>query len=320
MLLSVYFCVALKSLEAIQLYVNKFCKEISYIVEGYMDRHATLVYQQAKLEPSSVRHAMLEIQIYKLIQECRERVRLARRQCHTRPNGNGHMTCPMCNIQMIYREQTSEAICTRCGNCVSVLQDMTTSYGDMKQYNCNMVHRYCSYEHFAQCLCDFTGIGNRKIAKHIITYCKASLGTGDHVTSEKVFDVLSSIKETTYYPSKYTIANILRHTPEFVVTQDEVRRARDEYKRYDRWFTTYQHENKIGFRSKKGKLRILWPMRFIMARVFENIDRPDLVQYLRKVSDRKRLALYWEHWNRLSKTIEQKAHGHEFGPVILYPN
>lgn len=264
-------------------------------------------------------HAMLTMQRIKLLDECKACIEYQFETYSEYPTKKGMDLCPKCNQRVLYNPQQGENVCRSCGSCFRMVNDNIATFHDFKQYNCNKIHNYATVEHFAQSLCDFSTIGRRKVPAHVMKLCKKNLGKGNQVTSHKVFALLSQYKLRGYYACKYEIANRLRDTPEFTISSDEIRRIRDEYRRYDRRFFSFQREHNIGTYSKRGKMRIYWPMRFILARIFEAIGRRDLVFYLRKISDPGRLKRYFHYWNILKEEIEYNKCSHDYGPVILHP-
>ena len=262
---------------------------------------------------------MLTMQRIKLTEECKEYITRMADTAAVYPTMKGMELCPNCKSHISYNSQQGENVCRSCGFCFRMIYDHMATFHEAKQYNCNKIHHYATVEHFAQSLCDFSTIGRRKVPFHVMKLCKEKLGTGNQITSQRVFSLLSQYKLRGYYACKYEITNRLRDTPEFVISSEEIRRIRDEYRRYDRRFFSFQREHGIGTCSKRGKMRVYWPMRFILARIFEAIGRRDLVFYLRKISDPKRSKRYFYYWNILKEEIELNKCSHDYGSVIVYP-
>jgi hypothetical protein len=212
--------------------------------------------------------------------------------------------CFECGTQFHINYLESTKVCTRCGISVDILMDDAYDYSTMDRYNGNRHHHYDPKEHFSQTLCDFTCTGMRSVPIKVMAYCRTVLGTGIHVTSENVFTVLQMGGYRAYYQHKYEITNRLRGKPEFVVTSVEVQRMRDIYARYRQEIIPFQQSHYIGTCSKMGKLRIYWPMRYILSKICEEINRGDLKLFIRGIKDKSKLKQYDFYWNKLKVLID----------------
>lgn len=214
--------------------------------------------------------------------------------------------CQKCKTLYFYEERTSSNTCRQCGFSVFVVENNLMSFHERGNYNRSGRHVYAKHEHFFQTLLDMTCTGKRKISLEIVQYCKAILGRGRHITFHKVFKVLQAGGYTRFYNIKYEISARLRGEPEIVLSMRETEKLRGQYRRYDACFHEFQVANRIGNRSQSGRLRLYWPVRFIMVEMLKLIDRPDLVHCVKKISGPKRLAGYKEYWKRLRAFVDQR--------------
>ena len=214
--------------------------------------------------------------------------------------------CQRCKTLYFYDESTSSNICRQCGLSVFVIENNLVSFHDRSRYNRNPRHVYAKHEHFFQTLLDMTCTGKRKISLEIVHYCKAILGRGKHITFHKVFKTLQAGGYTRFYNIKYEISARLRGGPEIVLSMRETEKLRGHYRRYDACFHDFQVANRIGNRSHSGRLRLYWPVRFIMVEMLKLIGRDDLVQSVKKISGPKRLARYKQYWERLRLFVDHR--------------
>lgn len=214
--------------------------------------------------------------------------------------------CQKCKTLYFYEESTSSNTCRQCGFSFFVIENNLLSFHERGNYNRNGRHVYAKHEHFFQTLLDMTCTGKRNIPLEIVEYCKAILGRGNHITFQKVFKALQIGGYTRFYNIKYEISARLRGVPEIVLSMRETEKLRGQYRRYDACFHDFQVANRIGNRSQSGRLRLYWPVRFIMAEMFKLIDRPDLVKYVKKISGPKRLIRYKQFWDRLRVFVDDR--------------
>lgn len=208
-------------------------------------------------------------------------------------------TCQSCGgIDFVVDTKRCHTICTQCGLTGMYDADVTTR-SDKTTYNRPCRHHYTALEHFSQTLCDFARIGDRTTPPDVFQFVYTVLGTGDSVTSARVFETLRLNKYRAYYQHKYTIASQLRDTPEYRVEGNDVYELRRLYRLIHLRIYNFQERHNIGKRNKRGKLRIYWPMRYILARLCELINRPDLVPFIRGISGKERLDVYNQFWDLL---------------------
>ncbi len=215
--------------------------------------------------------------------------------------------CNRCDITYYYDLETSTNVCPQCGTSMFVLENNLIDFNSLSRYNRNNVHNYAHREHFFQTLCDVTCTGDRTIPDEVMRHCAATLGRGPHVTFADVFDTLQRAGYARYYSSKYYISACLRGSSEVNLTRRELEMVRGHYNRYDRQFSEFQRAYKLGKRTIRGKWRLYWPVRFIMAEMFKLIGRHDLVSRLRGVSSPRREKRYREHWAQLRAWVEKTA-------------
>lgn len=214
--------------------------------------------------------------------------------------------CQKCKTLFFYDETTSEKACRQCGLSVFVIENDHVTFNARSRYNRNAKHVYAKHEHFFQTLLDMTCMGKRKICLDVVNYCKAVLGRGKHITFEHVFKALQTGGYTRFYNIKYEISARLRGEPEIVLSMRETEQLRGHYRRYDACFYDFQVAHRIGNRSCSGRLRLYWPVRFIMVEMFKLIDRPDLIKCVKPVSGPHRLARYIEYWKELKVFVDKR--------------
>lgn len=207
--------------------------------------------------------------------------------------------CVVCKGSMVYDCHTGDHVCQRCGVTDNRVDDSKLTFHQGGSYNHSVIHRYTIREHFSQTMCDFSGNGQRYVPPSILHACRMFLGTGSQVTSEKVFSVLQKMRHRKYYQHKYAIATRLRGNKEFTISCEEVDAMKERFRRYSKHFYDFQHECKVGKVSRRGKLRIFWPMRFILKKLCLEVGRPDLLKFVRGISGKQRLEQYNKQWDKL---------------------
>lgn len=253
-------------------------------------------------ETGSTKWCMCEMKRIELVAECKKEL-----VCFEPVNSVDLVHCKQCNSPLHHNAKTDEMVCKSCGLAFNFINDTVWDYQDLKRYNCANIHRYTWYEHFAQSLNDFANVGDRNVPKDVMLYCKALLGNGLHITSQMVYKVLQSNGYTSYYQYKYEITNTLRGKREFVITRKEIEMMRNVYIRCTREFMPFQEIHSLGRKSSRGKPRLYWPMRFILARLVEEINREDLVKFIRPIACAKRLSRYKLYWYMLREIVESRV-------------
>ena len=235
------------------------------------------------------------------LQECKKQM-----IAYVPPRGDIRDMCPKCHVFWNHDDVRSDKVCTNCGLCKFYTSDTNVTVPQRSQYNRNNIHRYTISEHFAQTVRDFSCHGSRNIPEEILVYCKAALGVGPSVTSEKVFLALRSNGYRDYYQYKYIIACTLRGIQEFHLSCKETSELIRIYKLYSREFFPFQLLHNIGTYSVRGKMRMYWPMRFVLARMCEQIGRGELCGFIRGVLGSKRLEKYKYYWKKLQAEIDAR--------------
>ena len=213
--------------------------------------------------------------------------------------------CERCGVLFYYEQATSSNTCTQCGHTVFVLENELVSFHSRSRYNQNPRHVYAKKEHFFQTLVDMTCIGRRKIDLSVVRYCAAILGRGPTVTFKKVFNVLQAGGFQSSYCNKYEITARLRGRPEIVLSSRETELVRGHYNRYDACFHEFQVHYGLGNRTRSGRLRLYWPVRFVIVEMFKLIGRPELAVSVRGVAGPRRLELYKKYWKLLKPWVDR---------------
>lgn len=263
-----------------------------------MDREAVIRMDMDEQVVGCMEWCMLDMKRLMLVDECKQEVK---RVCDTAPvpDHSTGTSCKVCFSLLLTVAEEGSLLCPTCGVSQTILNSTVYTFHDSHNYNRNCRHHYTALEHFAQTLCDFTGTGNRTIPRSVYRYCLTVLGRGLSVTSAKVFHALRINGFRAYYQHKYVIANMLRGKDEFRITRTEMDDLTRLYHNYHREFMTFQTKYKIGAVSKRGKMRIYWPMRFILARLCEQIGRSDVVGFIRGIAGKSRLKAYYYYWYKL---------------------
>lgn len=253
------------------------------------------------LPPNSVDRIFAEMKRTLLVEQVRRELKeLSKSQ----PEQVRNDRCMRCGTIFYYREETSEDVCPGCGTCVFRLENRFINYKSRDNYNCNARHHYAWREHFFQTLLDVTCTGSRNVPDKVMRFCRKTLGVGMHVTFSTVFETLKRGGYSAHYPSIHFIAACLRGRAEIILTSQEMRKVRSNYLRYDKHFATFLDDNNLSNKTQRGKRRMYWPFRFIMAEMFKLIGREDLTKFLRGIAGKKREAGYKKWWSELTKVVD----------------
>jgi len=259
------------------------------------------VQQLKELPPNSVDRIFADMRRVLLLEQVRKELK---ELVKTSPEQMRNDRCTRCGVVYYYDEANSEDVCPGCGVAIFRLENRFIDYNTRKNYNRNARHHYACREHFFQTLLDVTCTGSRNVPDNVMRFCKASLGYGSHVTFQKVFESLRSGGYSAHYPSIHFIAARLRGRAEIILTGPEMRKIRDNHLRYDRYIPDFLEENNLTNKTRRGKRRMYWPFRFIMAEMFKMIGRGDLVVFLRGIASKKREANYRLWWDRLDNVVK----------------
>lgn len=272
------------------------------MVYSYLSQEYDILDERSTTTVGSALYCMTEFKLYTLIKECKS-------ACISKINEHTFSStthCKKCLIEYIIDYCTSSYVCTSCGFSKDMIFEQLNDYHDYERCNGPRRHYYDPTEHFSQTLSDFANIGKRQVPYYVLEYCRKRLGTGLHVSSILVFQTLQNARYTSYYQYKYEIANQLRGKQEFTFSSKEIIRLRDLYNRYRRNIYSFQEEHSIGKRSKNGKLRIYWPMRFILYRLCQEVHRYDVLPFIRTICSVKKTILYDYYWDLLTTEVNSK--------------
>lgn len=208
-----------------------------------------------------------------------------------------------CGGHMLHDFAQGYFVCPKCGNCIRAFCEEMFDYNLHSTYNKNAIHHYSAVEHFDQFVLNFTATGRRVIDHGVVSFCRNVCGAGDHVTTDVVMSALRLYGDTSQYIHLYDIVSRLRHTPLFRISYDEMDLLKRRFRCYHKHIYSFQRECKIGRLSRRGKLRIFWPFRFILARLCEEIGRADLVCFIGKVVDSTRYESYRRYWVQLQQQV-----------------
>ena len=221
-----------------------------------------------------------------------------------RTNEKVHL-CPTCRIECFIDEGASSATCPQCAVVQQVVLESVLTHSERSCYNQAARHVYAKKEHFFQTLLDISCMGKRHIPPDVFNYCLSILGRNRSISFRDVFRVLQIGGYSKYYCIKYNIAAGLRGRPEINLTIQENYRIRSIYLMYDKHFVTFQTMHKLGKRGKSGRVRLFWPVRFIMGEIFKMIGRHDLVPLLKRVVGPDRYERYKFYWDKLDVYVNR---------------
>ena len=305
------YLIGIKSLnKLLKLVQQKFTQSIP-LVEDYIDKDLYIRYQMEDHTIGDAKWCMLEMKRYEILGLCKKE--LVESKHYGLANS---VYCSNCHNILYYDQDCADNICKNCGLAFRAYTEIIT-FNAGENYS-RIIHRYCMDEHFAQTLSDFANIGDRNVPTSIMTYCRAALGRGITVTSQRVYDALKQNGYRSHYQYKYEIANRLRGRREFTITSHEVEKFRTMYKRYASEIIPFQRLNDIGSISRRGKLRVFWPMRFILARLCEDIGRKDLVRFIRPIACKTRIKSYMDYWVKLVTIVDSRTRRPTFTSNIEY--
>lgn len=278
-----------------------FCTHpnLKHIVNDFNDQEIDIRREMECLEAGCTSWCMCEMRRHSVLTQCKK-------ECieHFYKTPTHSDRCNKCNTVYYIDNTSSSKICKMCGTAFDILIDHPADYISRKQLNGNRRHHYTPTEHFSQTMCDFTGAGARRIPINVFAYCRAVLGRGLTVTSHNVYLALRNGGYSNYYLHKYEITNRLRGKPEFTLTSREISAMKDIYNRFRQEFIPFQRINKIGNVSKRGTMRIYWPMRYILVQLCKEINRGDLEQFIRKICGQKKLNRYDLYWAKLKDFLD----------------
>lgn len=292
------FVVGLTSITDILLKLS-YKSPIYNLVEDFNDKDIEFKLEQNEYQVGSVEWVFAHMKRLALVDACKREIRM-----FNTTKGVDASHCSRCNILFHHDLKMSDQICANCGDARHVVMDEKLGWSTRSRYNRAPHHQYTPFEHFSQVVCDFTGTGDRNVPSDIMAYCRAQLGRGMHVTSHKVFRALQGNGYRAYYHCKYEIAARLRGGYEARMSNREIDKLKREYKRYSKEFMEFQRIHGIGKVSNRGRLRVYWPMRYILARMCEQIGRSDLTVLIRGIRGKKRLVEYTHYWNKLQQWVD----------------
>ena len=274
---------------------------LSKIVTDLIELDYEYIKDMEQCEPTDVTYLFSQMRRCLLVERCHTELREAKR-----PRDLNR--CEKCKCELVVIPESGDKVCTKCGVSVHHIMDHEVQYHERGNYNRNPIHHYATAEHFFQSLSDLACLGRRNIPPYIMSLCIRTLGRRSDISHADVFEVLRAGGHTKHYTSKYQIARQLRGKAEVEINSDELELLRFHYMRYNRQFMDFQNEKKVGAISIRGRIRLYWPVRFIMSQMFLLIDRPDVVLLIRGIAGAKRLKnynLYWEQLKTWVNTSEQ---------------
>lgn len=297
----IYVYIGCKTLNSLLQYIKTYNHSATQLVQKYIDEEFYIRFRMEEEQVGSSKWCLLEMKRLTLLSECKEEIKEFGNNIHLSP-----LHCPTCKLSLYYDSVNADNVCQTCGYTIRDTSQEHFTFNDFTNYNKNSAHHYSFKEHFSQTLVDFTNIGNRVVPSNVMNICRVALGTGLHVSSSSVFNVLQQHKLCKYYQYKYEIANRLRGKREIVISSSEIQLLRDSFNRLDNEFLYFQDMEQIGTCSKRGKRRMFWPLRFILSRLCEEIGREDLTAFIRPIVCKERFKKYMFYWDKFMIYVNKK--------------
>jgi len=157
-------------------------------------------------------------------------------------------------------------------------------------------------------LLDFTGLGRRNIPPVLVQACRSELKDTRNVTNFQVFEVLRGLGASyrQYYNMRYVIASILRGgRHEFRFSGEDLHRAKLDFSWYALRMYEFHLAEGIGNISSNGRCRVIFPSRFMLRKVMENIGREDVVRFIAPIRGKKRLEKYMKYWEKMERYYQK---------------
>lgn len=209
--------------------------------------------------------------------------------------------CTECNVPKVWKPAQGTWVCPHCGQCDTDHNVVDRfDYYMQDTYNCRPRHHYCIQEYFHQVLLDFTGLGRRNIPDVLVDTCRRAMRDEPSPSNFQVFEVMRTMgpKYRQYYNMRYVIASILRGgRHEFQFSGDDLFRAKLDFSWYALRMYEYHLSADIANISSRGRCRVIFPSRFMLRKVMENIGREDVVAFIAPIRGKKRLERYSYYWN-----------------------
>ena len=264
----------------------------------------------ASLQSTDVAYLFGQMNRCLLVEKCRL-------ELHKAQPPKDSSKCSKCNVSFVFECATADLLCRQCGIVKHILTDDVYDHSTASRYNKNPVHHYATAEHYFQSLSDLACLGKKTIPAKIMNLCTGVLGRHPGVTNDHVFAVLQKGGHAPYYTARYDIAARLRGSAEVKINSKELELIRFHYMRYNRQFMNFQCEERIGDVSRRGKLRLYWPVRYIMKRMFLLIGRLDVVKIIKGIAGKSRKDNYDTYWAKLEKWVNhsEEVVGRPSNPV-----
>jgi len=298
---------------------NKYAYCYTDMVHNHIATDSDHVKAMTTVPIGSVDYVFLEMKRCMLVDQCKQEIIEMRKTNTVETNRS---MCDRCKIYYFHDRENGTHVCPQCGISFELYGEFQIcDFFTRKRYNTNPIHHYIPHEHFFQTLLDITCTSRRRVPQHVMNFCRCVLGRGDAITNQNVFETLQSGGYNKYYASKYEIAARLRGKPEIYLTRRETEIVRMHYRRYARHMQQFQIEENLGNVSRRGKRRVYWPVRFIMAEMFKLIGRKDLVKHLRGISERSKAKKYDMYWKKLSTRVDaaEPVSRDVFKPDTMFP-
>lgn len=277
-------------------------KRVFRIIDRFMFRENEINTKRQNVPNDSVEFSFCIMELHGLVSECTKEILSLPKQADL-------LFCDQCGGILLQHKIVSDMVCHNCGLSKHIIIQEQYDFSTSSRFNGKPVHNYRIQENFNQTLTDICAIGKRKLkpddTKRVMDLCYKEFGKRKNVSNHEVFQVLKKNKLQQYYKMKYLIASWIRGAREIQISSSELNEIRDRYSIYSRHFMDFQYHNNYGDVSKRGKWRLLWPVKFIMRKMFEKIGREDLLNVIGDISVRKNKVRYEDQWYELEKFIKK---------------
>lgn len=254
------------------------------------------------MDKTSASYSFMMLRQPQLVARCKDTIYEEIKRRSVRASENGE-TRRHCGKPMVQDVAHGHVVCVVCGICMTLRLEDGYDHNTALTHNRGERHVYTTREHFNQVLLYFTATANRTIDEEAVEFCRVYCGRGPNVTSGHVFDALKAYGRTDLYHYRWEIASRLRGSAEARLSRRETSAMRGMFQRISRVMYAFQDEHDIGSRSRRGKRRCFWPMKFVLRSLLVIIGRSDLTHLVPRMASARRAARYGRYWDLLIERV-----------------
>lgn len=206
-----------------------------------------------------------------------------------------HEQCDNCKgFDIIIDIAYNAYVCRGCGSTIHIFNDTLCTapctYKERRNYNRSPRHFYSPIEHFCRYLGDVTATNQRIITDQLMYHVKHCIPHRP-ATENDVFNALKSYGNPGLYILRWELMSRLNNGLGFSYTSTDAARFIHEFKTLYPTILSYQKDYYIRQRS-----RVVFPYRFIIAKIAMRINRCDMLPYIPKVKSAAILQRYESYW------------------------